>query len=166
MAAHFGRLRKGATTTAVAAVAVAALSASQAPGVTTDDLGRQAAGAAQPSGDAKTGGAGGGATGDSPYYTDLPPLKSPNPSPSASPTTGTTVSVGEAEAGIPATVLDAYKKAEAELRASSRAATCPGNSSPPSARSSPARPAAAGSTRAVRRTRRSSAPSSTATASR
>ncbi|MFC9637067.1 lytic transglycosylase domain-containing protein [Streptomyces mirabilis] len=118
MAAHFGRLRKGATTTAVAAVAVAALSASQAPGVTTDDLGRQAAGAAQPSGDAKTGGAGGGATGDSPYYTDLPPLKSPNPSPSASPTTGTTVSVGEAEAGIPATVLDAYKKAEAELRAS------------------------------------------------
>ncbi|MFE2568955.1 lytic transglycosylase domain-containing protein [Streptomyces mirabilis] len=118
MAAHFGRLRKGATTTAVAAVAVAALSASQAPGVTTDDLGRQSAGAAQPSGDAKTGGAGGGATGDSPYYTDLPPLKSPNPSPSASPTTGTTVSVGEAEAGIPATVLDAYKKAEAELRAS------------------------------------------------
>ncbi|MFD8929288.1 lytic transglycosylase domain-containing protein [Streptomyces mirabilis] len=118
MAAHFGRLRKGATTTAVAAVAVAALSASQAPGVTTDDLGRQAAGAAQPSGDAKTGGAGGGATGDSPYYTDLPPLKSPNPSPSASPTTGTTVSVGEAEAGIPATVLDAYKKAEAELRSS------------------------------------------------
>ncbi|MFF2132223.1 lytic transglycosylase domain-containing protein [Streptomyces olivochromogenes] len=118
MAAHFGRLRKGATTTAVAAVAVAALSASQAPGVTTDDLGRQAAGAAQPSGDANTGGAGGGATGDSPYYTDLPPLKSPNPSPSASPTTGTTVSVGEAEAGIPATVLDAYKKAEAELRAS------------------------------------------------
>lgn len=118
MAAHFGRLRKGATTTAVAAVAVAALSASQAPGVTTDDLGRQAAGAAQPSGDVKTGGAGGGATGDSPYYTDLPPLKSPNPSPSASPTTGTTVSVGEAEAGIPATVLDAYKKAEAELRAS------------------------------------------------
>ncbi|MFF0035568.1 lytic transglycosylase domain-containing protein [Streptomyces mirabilis] len=118
MAAHFGRLRKGATTTAVAAVAVAALSASQAPGVTTDDLGRQSAGAAQPSGDASIGGEGGGATGDSPYYTDLPPLKSPNPSPSASPTTGTTVSVGEAEAGIPATVLDAYKKAEAELRAS------------------------------------------------
>lgn len=118
MAAHFGRLRKGATTTAVAAVAVAALSASQAPGVTTDDLGRQAAGAAQPSGDANTGGEGGGATGDSPYYTDLPPLKSPNPSPSASPTTGSTVPVGEAEAGIPATVLDAYKKAEAELRAS------------------------------------------------
>ncbi|QUW82667.1 lytic murein transglycosylase [Streptomyces mirabilis] len=117
MAAHFGRLRKGATTTAVAAVAVAALSASQAPGVTTDDLGRQSAGAAQPSGDANTGGEG-GATGDSPYYTDLPPLKSPNPSPSASPATGTPVSVGEAEAGIPATVLDAYKKAEAELRAS------------------------------------------------
>ncbi|MER7187261.1 lytic transglycosylase domain-containing protein, partial [Streptomyces hyaluromycini] len=66
-------------------------------------------------------GAADGATGNSPYYTDLPPLNSPNPS--ASPTAssssvGTAVSRGAAEAGIPATVLDAYKKAEAELRAS------------------------------------------------
>lgn len=116
MAAHFGRLRKGAASTAVAAAAVAALSASQAPGVATADLGRQAAGA-QPSADASTGGEG-GATGNSPYYTDLPPLKSPNPSPSPTPTIGTPVSVGEAEAGIPATVLDAYKKAETSLRES------------------------------------------------
>lgn len=44
MAAHIGRrLRKGAATTAVAAAAVAALSASQAPGVTVDDQGRQSA---------------------------------------------------------------------------------------------------------------------------
>ncbi|MEU0336882.1 lytic transglycosylase domain-containing protein [Streptomyces sp. NPDC006193] len=112
MAAHFGRrLRKGAATTAVAAVAVAALSASQAPGATGEDHGRQAtAGTADPAPDA-----GGNATGNSPYYTDLPPLKSPRPSPS--PSIGTPVSRGEVEAGIPATVLDAYKKAEAELRA-------------------------------------------------
>ncbi|MFH9086056.1 lytic transglycosylase domain-containing protein [Streptomyces sp. NPDC017673] len=113
MAAHFGRrLRKGAATTAVAAAAVAALSASQAPGVTSEDGGRQAtAGASAPTTD---GAADGNATGNSPYYTDLPPLKSPNPSPS--PSAGTPVSRGDAEAGIPATVLDAYKKAEAELR--------------------------------------------------
>ncbi|MFF1813713.1 lytic murein transglycosylase [Streptomyces sp. NPDC058251] len=112
MAAHFGRrLRKGAATTAVAAAAVAALAASQAPGVSTDDAGRQTTGAdAAPD---ATGGDG-TATGNSRYYTDLPPLDSPNPSP----TTGTTppVVTGDAEAGIPATVLDAYKKAEASLR--------------------------------------------------
>ncbi|MGW3265653.1 lytic transglycosylase domain-containing protein [Streptomyces sp. NPDC001056] len=114
MAAHFGRrLRKGAATTAVAAAAVAALSASQAPGATGEDHGRQTtAGASAPLPDPT----GGGATGDSPYYTDLPPLNSPAPSPS--PSAGTPVAQGTAEAGIPATVLDAYKKAEAELRAS------------------------------------------------
>ncbi|MFG2355777.1 lytic transglycosylase domain-containing protein [Streptomyces sp. NPDC048521] len=117
MAAHFGRrLRKGAATTAVAAAAVAALSASQAPGVTGEDHGGPtAAGASTPVPDTASGGV---ATGNSPYYTDLPPLNSPSPSPSSSPDIGTPVSRGEAEAGIPATVLDAYKKAEAELRAS------------------------------------------------
>ncbi|MEV5436295.1 lytic transglycosylase domain-containing protein [Streptomyces sp. NPDC052682] len=113
MAAHFGRrLRKGAATTAVAAVAVAALSASQAPEVTADSHGRQAASDATPAPETD---ADGSATGNSPYYTDLPPLNSPNPSP----TTGATpTSPGASEAGIPATVLDAYKKAEAELRSS------------------------------------------------
>ncbi|GGY83376.1 lytic transglycosylase [Streptomyces olivaceoviridis] len=117
MAAHFGRrLRKGAATTAVAAAAVAALSASQAPGVTNEDDGRPAAaGASAPATDgAADGNATANATGNSPYYTDLPPLKSPNPSPA--PSAGPPVSRGAAEAGIPATVLDAYKKAEAELR--------------------------------------------------
>ncbi|MFI2199418.1 lytic murein transglycosylase [Streptomyces sp. NPDC020192] len=114
MAAHFGRrLRKGAATTAVAAAAVAALSASQAPGATGQDHGRQAtAGATTP---VPATASDGNATGNSPYYTDLPPLNSPNPSPSPT-ATGTPVAQGEAEAGIPATVLDAYKKAEAELR--------------------------------------------------
>jgi membrane-bound lytic murein transglycosylase B len=110
MAAQFGRrLRKGAATTAVAAVAVAALSASQAPGVS--DHGRQTAADATPSPDASA--SDGSATGNSPYYTDLPPLNSPSPSPSTGP--GPTTP-GTSEAGIPATVLDAYKKAEAALR--------------------------------------------------
>lgn len=115
MAAYIGRrLRKGAATTAVAALAVAALAGSQAPGETVDDQGRQTASDSQPTSDVVVGDS---ATGNSPYYTDLPPLNSPNPSPSPSqsPAKGTPVSRGEAEAGIPATVLDAYKKAEAAL---------------------------------------------------
>ncbi|MFI9821236.1 lytic transglycosylase domain-containing protein [Streptomyces sp. NPDC052013] len=120
MAAHFGRrLRKGAATTAVAAAAVAALSASQAPGVTVDDHGRQTSADATPSPDE----AASSATGNSPYYTDLPPLNSPNPSPSAS--TDPDTPAGAAEAGIPATVLDAYKKAEAALRAKKPACNLP-----------------------------------------
>ncbi|MEU2581606.1 lytic transglycosylase [Streptomyces avermitilis] len=113
MAAHFGRrLRKGATSTAVAAAAVAALAASQAPGVTTDDQGRQTTGSEATS----DGNGDGSATGNGRYYTDLPPLDSPTASPS--PGTGPTTPAGTAEAGIPATVLDAYKKAETELRTS------------------------------------------------
>ncbi|MEU1300880.1 lytic transglycosylase domain-containing protein [Streptomyces shenzhenensis] len=112
MAAHFGRrLRKGAATTAAAAAAVAALSASQAPGVTSDPDKPAATGT---SASAPEDGAEQNATGNSPYYTDLPPLNSPSPSPSS--TAGTPVTQGDAEAGIPATVLDAYKRAEAELR--------------------------------------------------
>ncbi|MEI5009704.1 lytic transglycosylase domain-containing protein [Streptomyces sp. PmtA] len=109
MAAQFGRrLRKGATTTAVAAVAVAALSASQAPGVAPAAGGgdAQSSGATPPSGPS--------ATGNSPYYTDLPPLNSPN-KPGASPRLP---EVGPAEAGIPATVLAAYKQAEQTVAAS------------------------------------------------
>ncbi|WP_329216258.1 lytic transglycosylase domain-containing protein [Streptomyces sp. NBC_01485] len=113
MSAHFGtRLRKGAVNTTVAALAVAALAASQAPDVTADGHGRQTA-ADTPSADPSTG-TGDSATGNSPYYTDLPPLNSPNPAPSASSAT-TPAATGTAEAGIPATVLDAYKKAETEL---------------------------------------------------
>jgi len=111
MAAQFGRrLRNGAATTALAAAAVAALSASQAPGVTTDGQGRQTT-SAEATPDANTDDT---ATGNSRYYTDLPPLDSPSPSP----TIGTPATQGDAEAGIPATVIDAYKKAEASLRES------------------------------------------------
>ncbi len=110
MAAQFGRrLAKGAATTAVAAAAVTALSASQAPGVTDTAQGRQNTGS-QPSPDA---GADNSATGNSPYYTDLPPLTRPTPTPGTGPS-----AAGDAETGIPATILDAYKKAEAKLRES------------------------------------------------
>ncbi|MFI9174955.1 lytic transglycosylase domain-containing protein [Streptomyces lincolnensis] len=112
MAAQFGRrLRKGAATTAVAAAAVAALSASQAPGVTAEGQDRPTATGAETAPDAA---AGDSPTANGPYYTDLPPLNSPSPSP----TLDTPVTPGTSEAGIPATVLDAYKKAAAELRSS------------------------------------------------
>ncbi|WP_326583538.1 lytic transglycosylase domain-containing protein [Streptomyces sp. NBC_00481] len=113
MAAQFGlRLRKGAATTALAAATVAALAASQAPGVTTDSAGRQTAGAPSPD---MTTRADDTASGNSQYYTDLPPLDSPTPTTGPGGTSGTT---GGSESGIPATVLDAYKKAEASLRES------------------------------------------------
>ncbi|WP_326713524.1 lytic transglycosylase domain-containing protein [Streptomyces sp. NBC_01474] len=115
MAALFGkRLRRSAMTTAVAAAAVAALSASQAPGLTDTHNGRQSTADATPS-------PGDSATGNSPYYTDLPPLNSPTAPPSTGPGSPSGTGAGAHEAGIPATVLDAYKKAEAEL-----AATKPG----------------------------------------
>ncbi|MEU0271260.1 lytic transglycosylase domain-containing protein [Streptomyces sp. NPDC006307] len=112
MAAHMGRrLRKGATSTAVAAAAVAALSASQAPGVTPAAGG----GSGDPqAADATPQPHENSATGNSPYYTDLPPLNTPNkPGASVEPP----VITGPAEAGIPATVLAAYKQAEQHLRA-------------------------------------------------
>ncbi|MCT9088241.1 lytic transglycosylase domain-containing protein [Streptomyces sp. ASQP_92] len=110
MAPHMGRrLRKGAGTTAVAALAVAALSASQAPGVVhanspIDQAASDATPTPSPTPDAP-------ASGNSPYYTDLPPLVSPTPPPNAS--TGT-LPVGDQQ-GIPATVLDAYKRAQTAL---------------------------------------------------
>ncbi|MEU9063418.1 lytic transglycosylase domain-containing protein [Streptomyces sp. NPDC048430] len=117
MAAQFGRrLRRGATTTAVAAAAVAALSASQAPAAPHPDSAaddRTAAGATPPGDSA--------ATGNSPYYTDLPPLDTPNKP-------GTSVNLpvtGSAEAGIPATVLAAYKKAEQGLASTDAACRLP-----------------------------------------
>ncbi|MFJ8543152.1 lytic transglycosylase domain-containing protein [Streptomyces sp. NPDC093586] len=114
MAAQFDRrLRKAAVTTTVAAVAVAALSASQAPEVTADGNGRRTTADSAPSPATAPADS---ATGNSPYYTDLPPLNSPSPAPAPTPTVGTPVSRGPAEAGIPATVLDAYKKAESALR--------------------------------------------------
>ncbi|MFD3727055.1 lytic transglycosylase domain-containing protein [Streptomyces sp. NPDC058671] len=115
MSAHLGRrLRKGATSGAVVAAAVAALAASQAPEMTpppTDNAGGdRAIGAgdtASPSGE-------GSATGDSPYYTELPPLNTPNKPGATTPLLP--VIAGPAEAGIPASVASAYKRAEQSIR--------------------------------------------------
>ncbi|QYX80839.1 lytic transglycosylase domain-containing protein [Streptomyces akebiae] len=113
MAAQFGlRLRKGAATTVLAAATVAAMAASQAPGVTTDGAGRQTTGSPSPEMSTQ---ADETASGNSRYYTDLPPLDSPNPTTGTGDGSGTT---GGSERGIPATVLDAYKQAEASLRES------------------------------------------------
>ncbi|MFI0932418.1 lytic murein transglycosylase [Streptomyces sp. NPDC021019] len=113
MAAHIRRrLRKGATTTAVAAAAVAALAASQAPAVTLAD---GAAGGGDPKAageDTASTEDDDAATGNSPYYTDLPPLVTPN-KPGASSNLPVT---GSAEAGIPASILAAYKQAEQTVR--------------------------------------------------
>ncbi|MEU2072191.1 lytic murein transglycosylase [Streptomyces anulatus] len=113
MAAHIRRrLRKGATTTAVAAAAVAALAASQAPAAT---LAEGPAGGGDPKAageDTASTGDDGAATGNSPYYTDLPPLVTPN-KPGASSNLPVT---GSAEAGIPASILAAYKQAEQTVR--------------------------------------------------
>ncbi|MGW4230698.1 lytic transglycosylase domain-containing protein [Streptomyces sp. NPDC004980] len=118
MAAQFGRrLRRGATTTAVAAAAVAALSASQAPAAplaASTAGGDPAAAGATPPGDSA-------ATGNSPYYTDLPPLTTPN-KPGSSVNLPVT---GSAEAGIPATILAAYKKAEQDLASTDAACRLP-----------------------------------------
>ncbi|MEV1069541.1 lytic murein transglycosylase [Streptomyces sp. NPDC050263] len=123
MSAHIGtRLRKGAVNTTVAALVVAALAASQAPDVTTDSQGRRTA-ADVPSADSADAGTS-SATGNSPYYTDLPPLNTPAPAPSVSSAT-TTPAAGSAEAGIPATVLDAYKKAETALAQSKAGCNLP-----------------------------------------
>ncbi|WP_426363351.1 lytic transglycosylase [Streptomyces sp. E-08] len=114
MAANIGhRLRKGATSGVVMAAAVAALAASQAPEAippaadnTGGDHAIGAGDTAPPSGDHS-------ATGDTPYYTDLPTLTTPN-KPGAS--TQLPVIAGPAEAGIPASVYSAYKRAELSIR--------------------------------------------------
>ncbi|MFE9856070.1 lytic murein transglycosylase [Streptomyces sp. NPDC005780] len=119
MAAQFGRrLRRGATTAAVAAAAVAALSASQAPGspLVASDGDQPATGAAgsTPSGD-------GAASGNSPYFTDLPPLNTPNKP-------GTSVNLpvtGSAESGIPASILAAYQKAQQTVAGTDAACRLP-----------------------------------------
>ncbi|MFI7288040.1 lytic murein transglycosylase [Streptomyces anulatus] len=113
MAAHIRRsLRKGATTAAVAAAAVAALAASQAPAATLAD-GPAGGGDPKAAGeDTASTEDDGAATGNSPYYTDLPPLVTPDKPGSSSnlPVTGS------AEAGIPASILAAYKQAEQTVK--------------------------------------------------
>ncbi|MFC0597029.1 lytic transglycosylase domain-containing protein [Streptomyces palmae] len=121
MAAHYGRrLRKGAATTAVAAIAMAALTASQAPGFAgTTHSERDSASGTRPTPPSGT-----PIDGGSSYQRDLPPLVKPGrpdaskdlPGSGSDQGQGPLVVTGPAERGIPATVLAAYKKAEAALR--------------------------------------------------
>ncbi|NLU67544.1 lytic transglycosylase domain-containing protein [Streptomyces sp. HNM0574] len=102
-----GTLRRGVTSAAVVAVALAALTASQAPGADVDV--RRGAERGPASGD--------GPPGDGSYHTELPPLDSPEPQPGSGdrdPSAGLP-GAGKAEAGVPATLLAAYKKAAAAL---------------------------------------------------
>ncbi|WP_444852219.1 lytic transglycosylase domain-containing protein [Streptomyces sp. NPDC000229] len=112
------RARRGVTGTAAAVAAMAALTASQAPGFTRSAVpvaGEPAAG------DPVMGGlpwaAVPGPRDDGAYHTELPPLTSPAPSmaPAARPG-GTPLSgLVTVHAGIPATVLAAYRRAEAAV---------------------------------------------------
>ncbi|KUL54579.1 lytic transglycosylase [Streptomyces sp. NRRL F-4489] len=109
MAATFRRrLHRGVASTAVAALALAALTASQAPGA-ADQAPARTESAPGPSKDTPI-------DGGSSFYTDRPPAKSPAPPhDSGQPGGSGTVVHGPSQAGIPATVLAAYKNAEARL---------------------------------------------------
>ncbi|MGW7573704.1 lytic transglycosylase domain-containing protein [Streptomyces sp. NPDC054765] len=115
MAATFRRrFQRGAASTAVAALVVAALTASQGPAATEV----AAAGKQDPAPPAGTPIDGGSA-----YFTDRPPLNRPLPHHEAHGTghgtgQGTAIGTGPAEAGLPATVLAAYKKAASTVDAS------------------------------------------------
>ncbi|MET9800507.1 lytic transglycosylase domain-containing protein [Streptomyces sp. NPDC006368] len=108
------RLRRGVGGTATAVAAMAALTASQAPGLVPppdpagDRQPARRASAAPPSDDA--------------YHTELPPLVSPVspgapevPPPPSPAVPAPPVAVRMAQAGIPATVLAAYRRAEAAV---------------------------------------------------
>ncbi|MFI8945477.1 lytic transglycosylase domain-containing protein [Streptomyces sp. NPDC053750] len=110
---YAGRTRRGLRTTALAVAAMAALTASQAPGLTRDAEDDRAAPAADDASPATAGGpyAELAPPGDGSYHTELPPLRTPDVAP-ASPALGRDV---RAQSGIPATVLRAYRAAEASV---------------------------------------------------
>lgn len=104
------RLQRGAASTAVAALVLAALTASQAPGATEAAAARKH----KPAPPADT-----PIDGGSTYFTDRPPHHRPAPPHDAhGPGQGTPLGTGPAEAGLPATVLAAYKKAASAVHAS------------------------------------------------
>ncbi|MBU7599632.1 lytic murein transglycosylase [Streptomyces sp. P38-E01] len=110
MAVGRRKLRTGMTATAVAAAAMVALTASQAPGV---EIGAPGPGAEEPATDGRT-----SADGNSPYHTELPPLDSPEiPDGKDRPGGSGPGRAGAGAAGIPATVLTAYRNAEKKLAA-------------------------------------------------
>ncbi|WP_405775016.1 lytic transglycosylase domain-containing protein [Streptomyces sp. NBC_00859] len=116
---HVRRMRRGLGGSAVAAVAMAALTASQAPGLVPHQLAPQPQ-KSRPSGEITA--QADGPT-DNSYHTEIPPLVAPPPP-------GNPIDVSGAgpvyeQSGIPATVLAAYRAAEAQLRRSDRACRLP-----------------------------------------
>ncbi|MFF7212142.1 hypothetical protein ACFZAU_16650 [Streptomyces sp. NPDC008238] len=112
MRARYGRrIRRGVAGTAVAAAAMAALTGSQAPGLLPGVLNTSAgAPIVPPPGDPIDGNS-------SEYLTELPPLNTPPPGSSTTTDAGTgTVTTGGT--GLPASVLEAYRRAETALAAS------------------------------------------------
>ncbi|BBA96671.1 putative secreted protein [Actinacidiphila reveromycinica] len=105
------RVRRGAAGTAVAAAAMAALGASQAPGLI------QVAHAAAPDQQQSQVGTtpDGSIDGGSPYVTQLPPLTTPQGPVASTPGTDTTVTVPGGGASLPTTVLAAYERAQASV---------------------------------------------------
>jgi hypothetical protein len=90
---------------------MAALTGSQAPGLLPGLLNTSAgAPVVPPPGDPIDGGS-------SDYYTELPPLNTPSPGASATPGTGTGTVTTDGT-GLPASVLEAYRRAETALAAS------------------------------------------------
>ncbi|MGX1120843.1 putative membrane protein YgcG [Streptomyces ambofaciens] len=106
-----GRARKGLRTTALAVAAMAALTASQAPGLTGSEEDTHTGPAADDLSLPTTGGpfAELAPPGDGSYHTELPPLRTREGGPAVSPTLGPEI---RAQSGIPATVLRAYRAAE------------------------------------------------------
>ncbi|MEV5202541.1 lytic murein transglycosylase [Streptomyces sp. NPDC053720] len=102
-----GTTRRGLGGTAVAVAAMAALTASQAPGI----VAHEAPPKERPETDEVKWSH---VPNDDSYHTELPPLKSPEP-PKAGKKQSPAAARSWSEAGIPATVLAAYRKAERTL---------------------------------------------------
>jgi membrane-bound lytic murein transglycosylase B len=98
-----GRTRKGVKATAVITAAMAALTASQAPGATA-----QAPAQAQ----RQPAPAGPSVSGDTPYRTELPPLRTPGAEAGTEGREGAQGSGASVGGALPATVLAAYRGAE------------------------------------------------------
>ncbi|MFJ2704049.1 lytic murein transglycosylase [Streptomyces sp. NPDC087428] len=105
-----GTMRRGLGGTAAAVAAMAALTASQGPGLVAHEETREQR---QETDEVRWS----EVPNDDSYHTELPPLKSPEP-PKPGVKQSRAVTASWAEAGIPATVLAAYRKAESSLRRS------------------------------------------------
>ncbi|MCM2429055.1 lytic transglycosylase domain-containing protein [Streptomyces sp. RKAG337] len=125
MAARYGRriraMRRGAAGTAVAALAVAALSASQAPGFAQAERARSAVPKPPP---------GPQIDGGSPFYSALPPEDGSSGlavggTSGPTPTGGTGTSIDTGGTGLPGTVLDAYRRAQLAIATSDQGCKLP-----------------------------------------